>query len=268
MVNQLVSEARTREQAENPRAIPGGNNPPKVHELLITDLQETYKLELAKIEPIAARANDAKQKVEDDDDLKLWSSIYLDADGLLKSLDDARLIEQRPLLAALKTVFGPTLDRLNRITTFAKKISDDYNREKRRKEQEARDAEQKRLREAAEEAARDAQIAAEFGDTEAVIEHAQASAANQAEAARLQTEAPSVADIARVRGDDGGMATAKGEWRFEILDIQKVDLNALRAHFSIKEIEKAIGKAVRATKQHTKIDGVRVYEDVATQFRR
>ncbi len=74
--------------------------------------------------------------------------------------------------------------------------------------------------------------------------------------------------VVRVSADDGAMATGKTEWKFEILDISKVDLNALRAHFPVKEIEKAIGKAVRATKQHTKIDGVRVFEDVATQFRR
>lgn len=111
MVNQLLSEARAargEQQPENPRVAIGDNKPPAVHELLITELQDTYKLELAKVEPIAARANGAKQKIESDDDLKLWTGIYLDADTLFKSLDGSRLNEQRPLIQALKTVFGPT----------------------------------------------------------------------------------------------------------------------------------------------------------------
>src|SRR3954469_905100 len=90
-----------------------------------------------------------------------------------------------------------TLDRLERITAHARKLSDAYTREKVKKERDERDAEQRRL-------------AAEFGDTQAVVEHAQAVASTRDEAARIQAKAPKIADVARVRADEGtGMSTAK-----------------------------------------------------------
>jgi hypothetical protein len=263
VVNQLLSEA-----AENPRAVLGGNQPPKVHELFTRELTESYGAELAKVEPIAKRANEAPEKIESDEQLKAWTSIYLDADTLLKSLDGARLVEQRPMVAALKAVFGPTLERLERITTFARKAADDYNREKLRRENAAREAEQARLRAEAEQRRKDAEIAAEFGDVEQVVEHAQEAAQAEAQAAQVAADAPTTADVARVRTDDGAMSTAKGEWKFEITDYSKIDLNALRPYLVTKDVEKAIAKAVKALKGHAKFDGVRVYEDVATQFRR
>jgi hypothetical protein len=267
MVNQLVSEARNID-ADNPREKIGGNNPPRVHELLITEMLETYRLELEKAEPIAVRANSAPEKIESDDDLKAWTGIYLDADKLFKSIDASRLNEKRPLEAALKTVFGPTLERLERITKHARKISDDYNRAKLKKEREEREAQEKAAREAAEKSKQEAAIAAEFGDTDAVVEHAKAVASNEAEAARILADAPKVADVARVRADDGaGMSTAKTEWKFEI-DFAAIDLNALRLLIDQKAITAAVGKIVKVQKGSTKITGVRVFEDVATQFRR
>jgi hypothetical protein len=265
MANQLVSEA-----AADPRLGIGGNNPPEptIAERFTTALTETYCLELAKVEPIAKRANEAPEKVTTDEELKLWTSIYLDADTLASSLDASRLAEQRPMVAALKTVFGPTLERLERITSHARKLGDDFNREKVRKEKAAREAEQARLRAEAVEKRRQAEIAAEFGDVEQVVEHAQEAAQVEAQAAQIAAEAPKTADVARVRTDDGAMSTAKGEWKFEITDYSKIDLNALRPYLVTKDVEKAIAKAVKALKEHAKFDGVRVYEDVATQFRR
>jgi hypothetical protein len=266
MVNMLASEARAREDDSNPRAALGGNNPP-IHERLAMEIADTYRLELDKVEPIATAANKAPEKIESDDDLKAWTGIYLDADKLFKSLDASRLNEKRPLEAMLKTVFGPTLERLERITRHARKISDDYNRAKLKKEREEREAAEKLVREAADRAKQDAAVAAEFGDTDSMIDHAQAAASNEAEAARISADAPSIADVARV-STDAGMSTAKGEWKFEIPDYSVIDLVALRPFLDPKDIDKAVRKAVRIQKGATKIYGVRVFEDVATQFRR
>jgi hypothetical protein len=270
MANRLASENAADSGDVNPRAVMGGNMPPAPTpvEAFSTSLLERYSAELAKAGPIADRANSSPEKVESDDDLKAWTDIYLEADTLIRLLDASRLNEQRPMVAVLKTVFGPTLDRLERITTHARKLSDAYNRAKVQREREQRDAEQRAAQDAARQAQVDARIAAEFGDTDAMMVHAQTAATIEADAARIATDAPKVADVARVRGEDGGMATARGEWKFEILDITKIDLNALRHHFAIKDLEKVVGKEVRSQKQHAKIEGVRVFEDVATQFRR
>ncbi|MGC2774855.1 MAG: hypothetical protein WA418_04375 [Bradyrhizobium sp.] len=270
MANRLASENAADSGDVNPRAVMGDNMPPAPTpvEAFSTSLLENYSAELAKAGPIADRANNSPEKIESDADLKAWTDIYLEADTLAKALDASRLNEQRPMVAVLKTVFGPTLDRLERITTHARKLSDAYNRVKVQREREQREAEQRKAQGAARQAEQDARIAAEFGDTNAMLEHAQTATANAAEAARVATDTPTVSDIARVRGDDGGMATARGEWKAEILDINKIDLNALRHHFTIKEITRVVDKEVRTKKQHAKIEGVRVFEDVATQFRR
>lgn len=268
MVNMLASEARAVEAVENPRAVLGGNKPPPIHELFTRELTETYALELAKIDDLARRANEAPEKIASDDDLKLATQIYLDTAAWHKAMDTSRLNEKRPMTKAVDDVFGTPLERGERIMTAFRKRADDYNRDKLKREREQREAEEKAARQAAEKARQDAEIAAEFGDTRGVIEHAQAAASNEAEAARVMAEAPKVADVARVRADDGaGLATAKTEWKFEI-DFTTVDLNALRQLIDQKAVTTAVGKIVKVQKGATKIAGVRVFEDVATQFRR
>jgi hypothetical protein len=265
MANQLASENIA---AENPRAVMGGNAPPKAHDLLTTELVETYSEEFKKVEGIAARANALPEKVASEDDLKALTTVYLDASELFKSIDGSRLSEQRPVVAVFKTVFGPHCDRLDRMMTVLRGRSDDYNREKVRRERAEREAEQAKLRAEAERKRQEAQIAAEFGDVDGTVEAVKEASHVEDQLASVATSAPTTADVARVRTDDGGLSTAKGEWKFEITDYSKVDLNLLKPYLATKDVEKAISKAVRALKEHTKIEGVRVYEDVATQFRR
>jgi hypothetical protein len=264
MVNQLASK-QPQTDALPPR---DHNKPPSVLELLTTELADAYKLELEKIEPLAKRANAAPQKIESDDDLKLWSELYLDTSALFKALDTARLNEQRPLLATFKTVFGGTLDRAERIMSFGKKISDGYNRAKLAKERAARDAEADRLREEAEQKRRDAEVAAEFGDVDQTVEHAQDAAAIENKIVQSHAEAPSAADVARVRTDSGALSTVATSWSFAIDDYAKVDLNAIRAFMDPRDVEKAVRKLVKIQKGATKVEGVRVFEDVGTTFRR
>lgn len=243
------------------------NKPPSVVELLASELVDTYKIEMEKIEPIAKRATGAPQKIESDDDLKIWSEIYLDTSALFKSLDTARLNEQRPLLAVFKTVLGGTLERAERIMEFGKKISNDYNRAKLARESAQREADAKKLREEAEQRRRDAEVAAEFGDVDQTVEHAQGAAAIENQIAQAAADAPSAADVARVRTDSGAMATVATTWAFEI-DYSAIDLNSIRNLIDQKAINTAVGKIVKVQKGSTKIAGVRVFEEIGTSFRR
>jgi hypothetical protein len=267
MVNMLASKVSAT--AGDGRVLAKDDNkPPSTVEMLTTELVDTYKLELEKIEPIAQRANAAPQKIESDDDLKVWSEIYLDTSALFKSLDTARLNEQRPLLAVFKTVFGGTLERAERIMTFGKGISDTYSRAKLAKERADREADAKRLRDEAEQKRKDAAVAAEFGDVDQTAEHAQGAAALENQIAQASAEAPKAADVARVRTDSGALSTVRSEWKFEVVDYSKIDLNAIRAFIDPKAVNVAIGKIIKIQKGETKIDGVRVYEDAGTTFRR
>ncbi|WP_316176528.1 MULTISPECIES: hypothetical protein [unclassified Bradyrhizobium] len=264
MPNQLVSEA-----ASDPRLGPGGNNPPNLVQMLAEHLTDTYRLEFEKVVPIADRANDLPEKIETDAQQSAVTAVYLDAKELFDSLDTARKNEKRPYGETVDNAFKPNrLERLERILKVLRDRSDAYARDKLKKQRAEQAAEQARLQAEADEKRKAAEIAAEFGDTDAVIEHAQAVAETQVAAAQLQSETPSVADVARVRGDAGGMSTGKGDWKFEIADYSKVDLNALRPFFTPAEIDKAVRKLVKLQKGQTKVDGVRVFEDVATTFRR
>jgi hypothetical protein len=259
MPNKLVSEA------VDPRLGLGGNKPPKVHELFASELVETYGLDLAKVEAIAARANDAPEKIATDQDLSAWTEIGLDANSLLKVLDTARLNEQRPITQVIKSVFGGPIDRCVKIVEAAKERATVYSRAKIAAELRERAEEQARLRAAADQHAKDAQVAAEFGDTDQAVEHVRASdqLSSQAQAA----PAPKAADIARVRSDSG-LATAVMVWKFQIEDYTKVDLNALRMFFAPADIDKAVRAVVKKQKGATKVDGVRVYEEAEALFRR
>jgi hypothetical protein len=133
----------------------GGNNPPRVHEMLLSELSELYSKEFGQVVPIAKRANAAPKAAQSDDDLKVWTEICLDAKALSKALDGKRLEEQRPLVAAIKSAFDPHIARLDRIFTAGKEICNAYNQRKLEKEREARLAEERRLREEAEKLARE-----------------------------------------------------------------------------------------------------------------
>ncbi len=180
----------------------------------------------------------------------------------------ARLNEQRPLQAAIKEVFEPKLSTLTRITDWIRKAGDDFNRKKLAKQRAEEAAERARLQSIADEARREAEIAAEFQDTGAAVEHVHNAAAAEQQLAQTVASAPTTADVARVRSDSGAMSTAQAAWKFEIADYSKVDLNSIRAFFTPAEIDKAVGKIVKLQKGATKVEGVRVFEDVATQFRK
>lgn len=266
MANKLASENANATAGDGRILDRTDNRPPSVVEMLTSDLVETYRKEFEKIDPIRARANALEQKIETDEDLAKWTDIHIEASALHKSLDAARLNEQRPLQAAIKDVFEPKLSTLSRIMDWIRKAGDDFNREKLRKQRAAEAAERERLAEIERKAREDAAIAAEFGDTDAAIEHV----TTAAEAQQQTDQAPTAktADVARVRADSGAVSTAQAVWKFSIDDYSKVDLNSIRAFFTPAEIDKAVGKVVRLQKGATRIEGVKVFEDVGTSFRR
>lgn len=265
MANKLRSENAA--QAGDGRVLQRDDNrPPSVVELLTSDLLETYGKEFEKVDPIRARANALEQKIETDEDLAKWTEIHVEASALFKSLDAARLNEQRPVLAAIKDVFEPKLSVLSRITDWIRKAGDDFNRKKLAKQRAEEAAERERLAEVERKAREDAAIAAEFGDTDGAIDHVTTAAEAQQHAAHAPTA--KAADVARVRADSGAMSTAQAVWKFSIDDYSKVDLNALRLIIDRKAVETAIAKVVKNQKGETKIEGVRVFEDVGTSFRR
>lgn len=253
-INQLAGE-------DEPAPI-GHNRPPSPVDLLKEQLAEVYGVELAKADPLAKRANDAPATIASDDDLSIWASIGADASKLAKELDAARLNEKRPVVAAVDGYFENATARAKRISEAAIAKATDYNKRKAAQARIAQEAEAKRLRDEAEAQ----RAAAEFAIDE--VEAAKATDAAVAIETRIEA-APqqSTADLTRVRTDDGVVATTRTDWKFEIADHSKIDLNAIRAFIDPKAIDVAVGKIVKIQKGATKIEGVRVFEKETASFR-
>lgn len=269
----------------------GHNQPPAPVDLLKAHLQETYGEEIAKAEPLAVRANAAVEVIGSDADLAVWAEIGRDAAKLSKQLDEARKNEKRPVVAAVDGYFEEAIARVVRISEAAVKRATAWNKKKAEIERARQEAEAKRLREEAERQRQEAErlqqeaeaqrIAADFetgesmGDAPHVsavdLERAADNAATDAKLIEMQAEAAAApkttADLTRVKTDSGVTATTAKTWKFEIVDVSKIDLNAIRMFIDPKAIETAISKIVRTQKGATKIEGVRVFEDETAQFR-
>src|SRR5438445_74882 len=102
---------KTQMARSNPAAAPaatpaiGHNQPPLPVDVLKTSLEETYSAEVAKADPLAARANDAPAIIRSDAELATWAEIGRDAAKLSKALDEARLIEKRPVVEVVDQFF-------------------------------------------------------------------------------------------------------------------------------------------------------------------
>jgi len=252
--------------AATPEGMPvrgiGDNRPPSPVEIFKEALAEKYTAELAKIGPIADRANAAPAAIKSDDELALWGKISVDASTLFKQLDEARKNEKRPMTEAVDGFFADS-KRLERIVAAAQEKGTAWNRAKAAKARAEQEAEAQRLREEAEAK----RIAAEFEMNEATSVIAAGEAAALEVRAEVVETPQTAADLTRVKAD-GVMATTATTWSFEIVDASKIDLNAIRMFIDPKAIETAIRKIVRTQKGATKIEGVRVFQDETAQFRR
>jgi len=253
-INQLADDAEAPAPA-------GHNKPPTTLEMLKADLQEVYGAQIAEVDPVAERANAAPADIASDEDLATWAKIGVDASKLFKALDAARLNEKRPVVAAVDGFFDSAVTRANRISVAAIQKATIWNKKKAEKARAAQAAEDERLRKEAEEK----RLAADFATDEATATVA------AAEAAAIETRidaAPerTAADFTRVRTDDGIVATTRADWKFEIVDAAKIDLNAIRLFIDPKAIATAVSKIVKSQKGATKIEGVRVYQDETATF--
>jgi hypothetical protein len=267
MANRLATENALATGAKPPRDAVMGDNQPPIHEQLGMSLTTRYAEDLAKVTPIAKRATEAPEIIRSDEELEVWKSIYLDGRDLTKTINDARLEEQRPILASLTAVFQPTLQRLERITDAAREKSDAWNKAKIKKQREEEAAERNRI--AAEEAKKREELRtlAEFGEVD-LLDVATGIAKDQQFVREVAPPPAAVAEITRVKSVDGSSASAAKSWTFEVDDYAKVDLVALRPFFKPDHIDAAIKAVIKIQKGATKIEGVRIVEDIGTKFRR
>jgi hypothetical protein len=262
MANKLVSDPEKADRVIKR----DDNNPPTLLALLIDQIESTWSDEFAKVAPIRAKANALEQKIESDEDLAKWVVVRNEAHELWKDLDAGRKAEKRPFENTVNETFESRTRPLELITEFVKDRADKFNRAKLAKQRAAEAAERERLAEVERKAREDARIAAEFDATDEVVEFVK----RYIETQRAVDEVVSTkaAEVTRVVGESGGQSSAQAVWKFRVEDYALIDLNALRGMIAPAEIDKAIARVVKIQKGATKIEGVTVYEDVGTSFRR
>lgn len=240
-----------------------GHNAPPIEELLA----DTQKDLLARVEPLAERANDLPKKIASEDDLAKVTPVVVDAKALAKDIEGARSAEKKPYLdggRAVDAFFKPHKDRLDRIVGVFERLASDFQREKiaeeRRRAEEAErkaDAEAERLRKEAE-AAKKPETRQRKLDKAAEAENEADRAA--AAAGRSGNELGKVTTA-------GGTARAQTFWNYAIDNYGGVDLNSIRDFIDREAVEKAIRAKIKIQKGNTEIPGVRVFEDVKASIR-
>lgn len=165
---------------------------------------------------------------------------------------------------------------------LAREEAERVEREARQREQEQREKEDRLRREAqAAENAKNAEEAARLkrqADAEAEERRRESIRSNQAiadaqiradeERNRSVTAAKAAnakpADMSRTRSTSAH-STLGTFWKAEIIDIDDIPLEALRAHFNVADIQKAVDRAVATGVR--KLGGVRIYEETKVQVR-
>jgi hypothetical protein len=231
---------------------------------------------------------------EDDEDLEIMRAAVKRFHGGYKRLEAVRVEAKDPYLEACRITdshFNLRKTKLEKwqadIEGRAKRLLDKRAAEERgRREEEARKAsEEARIAaEAARQAEQERIEAEQTSLAEAFVGDAPPTAGydDRASAARVkettlrteaiqksatalnaqQAAAAKPADLARTRTGDG-LTTLTEVWRFEIINIDDVDLSdpALRACVAVTDIASAIGRYVRTHKGERPLKGVRVYSD-------
>lgn len=221
-------------------------------------------------EAIAQRANDAKDALTDggvtsDEQSAKLIEIGIDAGKLASKIDKTRLSTTEPLRKEVDETnefFNTIASRMKRVKSAFEQLVGAYDRKRR---DEERRAAAKAAEEAAAEAKRKLEEAAASGHSvegEVILQ----------EAARAEHRAQHLAGQALAAGTgpkrtEAGTVSQRTNWTFRITDAAKIDLNKLRPHFTIADIEKAIRAHVRANRDTVQLAGIEIYLDQKATFR-
>lgn len=242
-----------------------GHNRPPIEEVLT----DQYRDLGTEIEAIADRANNTSRKIESDADLGPIGDLVVDASKLAKKIEAARKFEKEPHDAAGKAVqayFLPLIDRVRRIADAFEDLATKYQREKAAAARRAAEDEARKLREAEEKKRQEAEAAKRQVTADKKIDQAE-ELADRAEEAEAKAQA-SNAELTKVRTDSGVTAGTKTIWSFQITDYDAIPLEKLRPFLKREHVESAIRSLVNIQKGSTSLEGVRVFEDIKSTFRR
>lgn len=265
----------------------GDNRPPDRGSETWNQLSRDYAELAGSAASLLETARSLGETVENERELEGFSNVIVAMRDAAARAEAARVAEKEPYLRGGQAVdgfFSSLKERLSKGMNVLQRRVDAYQQRKRdaererlrliaeqtaREERERREAAAKAAREAEEkrlaaERARLEQTRAAKGASASVAEQeaaaaaaAASTAAQEAEAARIDTLRPS-ADLVRERFEGGRVVTGQDVGYAELVDRDKVDMNALRPYFTDKEIEKALRGWAKATGHSKQMAGAEI----------
>lgn len=244
----------------------GHNNPPSDAEILAKKLAEENEKVLTRAKELKEAAKKIPEKIEDDETAEKAVTMIKLLSNCNKALEDARTKAKEPFLAQgrmVDTFFKAHKESMDTASLKAKKPLDEYLKEKHRLEQ-VRLAEAEALkRQEAQNLMAVAAVVAEsdVGAAEVAFEDAlEAEISSNKMAVASQSTSGLVAARSEV-----GTAALRTRKVGEIVDISKLDLEALRFLIPIPALQTALNGYIRAG--GTELKGAKIYDETTTMVR-
>lgn len=245
----------------------GHNKPPSDAEILTAKLLEDHAKVLERAKALVASAAKIPTEFDDEENAQKVTTFIKQVTVCKNALEDARKVAKAPSLLEGKmvdTFFAAHDSSLKKAIADAKIPLDKYTDKK-------DEAERQRLREA--EAAKNAEVEAmmtvavavastDVGAGEMALEDALMA---EADAGKLKVASQAKTGLGSVRTDDGATAYKKKTTVGEIVDVGKLDLNALRFLIPLPALQTALNGYIRAG--GTELAGTRIWEKSETVVR-
>lgn len=217
---------------------------------------------------LEAEAANIPPVLEDEEDLELVTALGVKLIKAAKRCEEIRTEQNRPYLdasALLNKHFKHDLTaRLDAKKAALEKISTAFQRKKAAREQALRDQQAADARKLAEEAAAKVTEAVKTGNVQAATAAVTESNSLTAFANKAAVAAAPVNTMGKVK-TESGTASLIDNWTFEDLDLDTIDLNALRPFLNRAAVEQAIRAFIKSGRHE--ITGARIFNDNKTRFR-
>lgn len=256
----------------NPMPGIGDNRPPSDADPLRERLSEDYA-DLVTRRDDLLEAAERIPEIDSDSIAGKVADFIKQLAATVKAAESHRVAEKEPYLASGRTVdgwFKGISDPLSakkkaveqRLTVYQRKKAEEERRRREEAERIAR-AEAERQRKEAEAAAA---ALAEETDLDAAIEADERAKQAQADAVAAERAADAKqAELSRTRGEYGSVASLRTFWVGEVEDRDRLDLEALRPHFSLEDMNRAVRSFVKAGGRQ--LSGAKIFEDTQTVVR-
>jgi hypothetical protein len=232
---------------------------------------ENYELIMRRDELLAAAAR--VPEVTSDDVAGKVTDFVKQLAALGKAADAKRVGAKEPFLEGGRTVdgfFKAITDPVATAKTGVERKLTTYLRDKEARARREREEQERQAREAAEAARRDAEERAKAmrdqASLQAAVEAEKAAELAAADLVRAEQAATvKAAELSQTRGEYGSLSSLRTVWTFDGIDRAALDLEALRQHFPIDGLEKAIRSFIRAGGRE--LSGTRIYEETTAVVR-